>query len=409
MITNHDLLNPLNGDIVDRIFNELDLFYKCKDTYNSFLYSSHYDNKGDILDIREFIERTDNGIILNQMECIGDYHHRQIIEWIDLYKTNIKIVSSNGFDSKHNFHPLTNLALWESHTMGNSNIYDENNDNNIFIKPFNPWDNLTNSLTISDKNINYMLSVRRQTPVRDKIFKKLLNMNSNWTGVVRYSRYLEELYQANSDKTTEYIIQEKCNSYIDIVFETAYEDLLDDENSLSVNVTEKMCMAISAKTMPVVFGVRGIVKALEQMGFYIFNSEFNIDIDDYPHGSEDKINKFVDGILYINQLSTSEIKKFYESNYDKIIHNYNLLHNIFDINKSIKGMYEIKNYFKLISESNNITTFSDFCVNIEKHTKDTQFEVVKNLSDFNDFYLSQNESKICLLRKNNIKNLEILI
>ena len=406
MISNHNLLNPIDIDIVNRIVEELHLFYKCKDTYNSFIYSAHFDNTGDISDIHTFIKNVKNGVIINHGECISDFHHRQLIEWIDSVGNNIKIVSSNGFDTKHNFHPLTNIALWESHTMCNENIYTGDYSNTIYIKPLNCWDPNTNNININNKRTNYILSVRRQTPVRDRIFKKLLNkqtdkidksrrVNSLWSGVVRYSRYLELVGQSNSDKTTEYIFNEKLNSYIDIVFETVYEDLLDDENSLSVNITEKICMAILTKTMPVVFGVRGINKALQQMGFYTFNSEFGIDMDDYPHSNDIKLDKLIDGILYIDSLPTQEIHELYKKNYDKILHNYNLLNNLFDLNKSIHEMTKIMNYFNEIEKFDNMTTFSDFFFNIGNSKKNNE-DILKNLSDFNMFHLSKTEAIVSL-------------
>ena len=397
MIIGHNLLNPIDIDVVNRIVDELQLFYKCKDTYDSFIYSAHFDNTGDISDIHTFIKNVKDGIIVSDGECISDYHHRQIIDWIGESGNNIKIASSNGFDSEYNFHPLTNIALWESHTMGNDNIYNENS-NNFYIKPLNAWDPLTNTTNIDSKDINYILSVRRQTPVRDRIFTKLLDNDRDWNGVVRYSRYLESIAEANSNKTTEDIVNEKLNSYIDIVFETVYEDLLDDENSLSVNVTEKICMAFVTKTMPVVFGVRGINKALQDMGFYTFNSEFNIDIDDYPHSYDIKIDKLINGILYIDSLSNEKIHEIYEKNYDKIIHNYNLLNNLFDLNKAASHMDYCIKYFDGISKSHNISTFTNFLLNISEN-KSNNTTILNNLSTFNNSYLSQQHAIQSLLNK----------
>lgn len=327
-----------------RIIDELNFYYKF---YNKdeHLFKKHLFDDSKWLDsVISFIRNTEVGIIDYTNECIEDKYYHRIVEEIEKTEHTIFIRSSNAYESKFGFHPLTNIALWENHSMPDSNIFDGNPEH-TFIKPFKPWD--FKHIGVNDKNDRYILSVRRHTPIRTLLFNKIYKLNRKWGCVVRYSDYDESTLTAKSDAKTSDIISDFGNTFITFIVETIYHGMYDDTLNYSINLTEKTLMAFHTKTIPLFFGCKNLVKSLKSMGFHTFDDIFNLNIDDIDTFDDSRRDLYLSCLVHVDEMSFSEIKELYSQMFVKINHNYELVNHLFELNSSIKQKVKTENEFKL--------------------------------------------------------------
>ena len=344
----------IRNSLIKRITKELEFFHSFHlETRPEKWFKSHildYENHQDWLaHVIDYIKSNKIGLINYNNECIPDIYYTILIKEIEKSGNHILIKSSNAYDSPFGFHPLTNIAIWELHTMPDKNIFNQdNNDHGKYIKPFNAWDD-SGKINISNKSneYRYLLSVRRKTPIRNILFDKINSFPRKWgeCGVVRYSKYDEQKKTANFNLTTSEIIEEHKKSYISFVVETIYHDVHDDNLNYSINLTEKTLMAFQNKCIPLFLGCKNLVKSLKKMGFYTFDDQFNLKIDDISTLDEERLDLYIDCLASVDAMSMEEIEEIYDFNFEKVEYNYKLVNHLFQLNHSIQDKYQALSAF----------------------------------------------------------------
>ena len=225
----------------------------------------------------------------------------------------ILISSATSTDGYLFTHPLVNLCFWQG---SNHKKYINWNSETIdwFDKSY---------YTNFEKNTKGILSVRKKSIIRDRLFNKI----NNFDGIFRYASWAvfdgdetESLLKQTHDfPSILELISQYCKSYISFVVETHTSEIT---NQLS----DKTIFAFLTKTMPVVYGGSNYVRELKDMGFYVWNDEFGFDNGDIHHpASELKQYKFANCIENFNNLSIMDVQTMYNQNKDKIEKNFELI------------------------------------------------------------------------------------
>lgn len=330
----------VNKKTIKRITKELE-FYHSFETTDRF--SKHIlGDKNWHESLRLYIETHTVGIIDYGNECLSDDDYQYVIDIIDSTNHKILIKSSNLYDSKFGFHPLTNIALWEAHSMPVPNIFDGSEDNEFF-NPFSPW--ITKDLQPTNKVDRYILSVRRGTPIRDRLFKKIDDAPRKWDCTVRYSKYHEANQDATSYIDTPTLLDEIRVCLVDFVVETIYSGIQNYDLNYSINLTEKTLFAIDNKSIPLFYGCKNLTKALDEVGFYTFDSYFKLNIDDMDPFENKKMEHYVKCLMDVDAMSYTKIYNTYIKLFPKIEHNYNLLNYLFELNQLIRSKYMVLRRF----------------------------------------------------------------
>ena len=329
----------MNNDLKNRITSELEYYHSFKLNPENIWNTHLIDDKNWLENIHIFINTTKNGLIDYGNECIPDEEYSSIIKFIKKSGNSILIKSSNAYDSPYGFHPLTNIAIWNGHTMPDKNIYNNNTDMNSYVIPLKAWSD-TNLINPNTKSNRYLLSVRRGTPIRDSLFKKIKESERKWDCIVRYSNYNEFKQTAEFNYTTSHILNEYKESFITFVVETIYKGTYDIELNHSINLTEKTLFAYNNKTIPLFFGCKNLVKSLKKIGFYTFDDFFNLDIDNIETFDERRQDLYLKCLKYIDAMNQSELFSIYSKLFPKIEHNYKLVNYLFELNHAIEKKHD---------------------------------------------------------------------
>lgn len=279
-------------------------------------------NENDISKIVDnYINNYDSFTIVYKEETFKDYNTLYRI-YNKVKETNKKVLisSATSTDNYLFVHPLINLYFWQG-----SNHKKYINWNSETIDWFDK-----NYYIDFEKNNKGILSVRKKTIIRDRLFGKI----NNFDGIIRYASWAKY----DGDETPELLkttytfpsilelIEEYRKSYISFVVETHTSEIT---NQLS----DKTIFSFLTKTMPIVYGGCNYVKELKDMGFYVWNDEFGFEDGDALHtSSELKQYKFVKCIENFNKLSINEVKQMYSDNMDKIEKNFELVKVILEDN-----------------------------------------------------------------------------
>lgn len=247
-----------------------------------------------------------------------------------LSNTDIEYYISASTSTKyHNFfNPLVNIYFWKNCVIRSNVNWSSDytgNTQKLFDK-----DNFKNF----NKEFKGILSIRKESPLRnylDSIIDK-----ENFCGIYRYIKYpaskkieLDKNKIQNLPTMTE-LLNEYKKSYVSFIVETST-----GPHFLNI-LTEKTLIAFLTKTIPIVLGGKFIIKELKDMGFYVWNDEFDFgdgDLDDTASGI--KIEKFNRCIENYNKMSKSDIADMYNSNIDKIENNYKIVSELLFDKKTI--------------------------------------------------------------------------
>ena len=232
----------------------------------------------------------------------------------------IYISSSTSTPFEHFYNPLVNIFFWKTAKMREDiSITSNGSFLNLFTENFYKGD---------FKKINKgILSVRRETDLRNYLFSII--DDSKFDGIFRYAKWIDwheketsiHFNQVNKFPTFLQLIDEYKKSYVSFVVETEMTDFMNP-------LTEKTLISFLTKTIPIVLGGKSYVKELKEMGFYVWNDEFGFDGDEYETFSFDKVKSYNKCIETYNQMSINEIQDIYNSNIDKIEHNYKIVSEI---------------------------------------------------------------------------------
>ena len=74
-----------------------------------------------------------------------------------------------------------------------------------------------------------------------------------------------------------------------------------------------------------------LIRDLENLGFWVANDDFGFgDGDIYQSNSEFKINRYLNCIKTISNMSDNQISEYYQSNLNKIYKNWEIVSTIFN-------------------------------------------------------------------------------
>ena len=315
-----------------RIENECLLFYIKK--HKLPIETTSDLNEWDTI-IKKICLEDDEGIISIGFESLYEDKINFIIDTIKKYNKNFKLHSATITENEFLSHPFTNIALLHATSF----IY----DNDILKEKYST--NTNNSIYDIDKHIfyyeypyikknKYILSARRYNVTRDKIFKNLNVVQP--TGIIRYLNFDNPINMVENNlnlyKNTKTLLEEYGESYLSFICETC----VDPNRTMGkyIPMTEKTLLGFYFKTIPIVFGNRGLNDSLLKMGFWTANNLF-----DFDDTSDNSILDFTKLVSKINDLSLLEIQKIYEDNIDNIESNYNLLIELFNIGRKYNTEY----------------------------------------------------------------------
>lgn len=289
--------------------------------------------KDNLTEWGEFIKKVctenDEGVISIGCECLYEDKMNFIINTIKKYNNNFKLHSSSITPNEFSLHPLTIVSLLHTTSFIND-LEVLKKDYMIHTEYGTTHDIFLYQTNSNQKNINYILSSRRFNITRESIFKNIKIQNPN--GIIRYLNFDNpELNLKNNltdYKNVNDFLSEYEYSYISFITETC----VDANRTLGnfIPLTEKTLLGFYFKTLPIVFGCRGLNKLLLDNGFWTANELFNFD-----DTSDTAVMDFVELLTKIDKLSTFEIKKIYNDNIKNIENNHNLLMEIFNISRKL--------------------------------------------------------------------------
>ena len=312
----------------EQVLTEIELLNKKK-----FIYINQYED--DCIDrLYETVKLHDSVILMYPHETIS------ITEfWDSLYDiinnnkdVDIRIMTSTASSFQNSTHPLTNLLMWKDLSTRVDLTWDFSNSDFIFDKSkyF-----IGKSLTRTLKNINYIVSTRKENRIRDYIFLKLSNYPHN-RGIYRYITYPPYHRETDDDKkrvgnmpSIYELIEEYESSYFSFIIESEHGD---SDRNPTTNLTEKTIIAFLTGTIPIFHGGKNYIKELNEMGFYTWNDEFGFGNGDvYSNYSTFRSDLFVNCFDNMYSMTLQDCEKFWDTNREKIQHNYDLMtHMIFN-------------------------------------------------------------------------------
>lgn len=311
----------------DIINLECDWFYNKK-SHKLQIESLDIDGWDDV--IKKICYENEYGIITIGFECLYDEKMFYIIDLIKKYNSKFKFHSSTISEHPITTLPQTNIATLHA-TQFRNDIDVLKQDYNIFVNGKVTQYPLDKHIflfkNIYPKTNPYILSTRRWNRMRSNIMNNLNLKNVN--GIVRFLEFDNPNPKINSKNNlyvnTHDLIKEYSISYISFILETC----VDTNRSMGyfIPLTEKTLIAFNTKTLPIVFGCRGLNKQLNKLGFWTANSLFKFD---------DEINDendFIEVVHKVNNMSIEMINSLYTDNIEHIENNYNLLNKIFDIGR----------------------------------------------------------------------------
>lgn len=291
-----NISNSVHLSDVDYLFNRIDEFSKK----NKKFY---------IVSVHETIENnTLLNLLKNKIKELNKVGH-------EIY---ISMTSTTGDDLY--LHPLLSLLHYNDFIkVRNGFKYNKsfNANDRIYLGDLSLYEYNTNK---TNKSI---LSLRRKTPIRDFLYKKI---DFKFDGIFRYLNDDIELYKISPTFTS--LIHEYKSSYVSYIVES--ETTIDGINSF----TEKSLFSFASHTLPVLFiQNKNQLREFESLGFYFLNREMGYSDFDYEMTDEQIVDSFLLCIKKINKLSMNDIKNIYEKNIENITNNYKLIEKILKYNE----------------------------------------------------------------------------
>lgn len=288
-------------------------------------YEKNFIKNNPIIDIRDdrgvsLIDRInycfntyDKFLFLYQQEIFRDKKIvRYIQKKVEETKKEVLISSATTTDDFLFTHPITNLYFWQG-TFSKSKLNSDSTPVLYFDKKY---------YLKQSKETKGILSIRKKSIERDILFSNI----EKFDGILRYISFPvnsgletpEVIKNTSHFPDWENLIKEYNKSYISFIIES--------ERGIDYNqLSEKTIIGFLTKTIPIVYGGKDYVKELKQMGFYVWNDEFNFGKgDEYERGSIEKNKNYINTIEYYNKLSLQDIEKLYNENLDKVEKNYQL-------------------------------------------------------------------------------------
>lgn len=229
---------------------------------------------------------------------------------------NIKIMCSTTSHFHLGIDPLVNIYQWgDTRTRSNISWLCDTEFHTLARNNF---------LTNNDKEIKGIISWRKGTIDRRDVYNSEAVQNK-FQGIKRYANWHSN---PNNEKEIDYgkinqfptlyqLIQEYNKSYVSFVFET--------ESSYIMNqFSEKILMSFLSKTMPIVYGGKGMIQELKNMGLKVWNDEFGFD-DTTPYHHNKRSESYINCIKKYNEMSFNDIKKMYDRHRDDIENNFKIV------------------------------------------------------------------------------------
>ena len=317
----------MDTTIINIIEKECGWFYNNK-SHKLQIESLPFEKWSDV--VKKICSNNDMGILSIGFECLYEDKMFHILELIQKYNNNFKFHSSTICSHEFATLPYTNVSTLHA-TQFKNDIDVLKQDYNIFVNGKVTQYPLDKHIflfkNIYPKTNPYILSTRRWNRMRSNIMNNLNLKNVN--GIVRFLEFDNPNPKINSKNNlyvnTHDLIKEYSISYISFILETC----VDPNRSMGyfIPMTEKTLIAFSTKTLPFVFGCKGLNKKLNEMGFWTANSLFDFDDE------RDDETKFIKLVHMINNMSLAEVENLYFNNIEQIEENYNLLNKLFDIGR----------------------------------------------------------------------------
>lgn len=319
-------LNQIKFNLPEIVKKEIDLFIDKKFIkINNILENNSTDYFKVIESIEKFSQENDEFLIIYEHEVIYDYSFLDMIhDCIFKLNKNIKIVQATAsIDTPNTSHPFTHIYIWKDCIIEEYNFLIDKSiykNDYIWIFPKDLYKKFTNGNRINKS----ILSSSRETKVRNLLIS---NINPSSISILRYLKNDDINFVNNSIKWTE-LTKEYQETYFSFILETNHS------NDTSNHLTEKTILAFLTGTIPIVFGQRYLIRDLENLGFWIANSDFGFgDGDIYESDSEFRISRYLNCINKISELSDVEVFNYYQSNLDKIYKNWKIISTIFNYKK----------------------------------------------------------------------------
>lgn len=288
-------------------------------------------------EVKKLCSENEHGLLSIGFECLYEEKMFYLIELIKKYNPNYKLHSSNISPHEFTINPYTTIAI-QHPTQFRYDIESLKKDyiiNKKYINNHKNYHNLSTHLFLYEnhhkKTIPYILAARRWNITRYNIFNNL-NIN-NPNGIIRFLNIDNPDGKYNYEKyiNTFELMEEYSKSYISFIL----ENCVDKNRTLGyfIPCTEKTLIGFHTKTIPIIFGCKGLNKILTDIGFWTANEFFNFDDETAD------ILEFNKLVLKINNLKIDEIQKIYNDNIENINNNFNLLHKIFKIGRDLNREY----------------------------------------------------------------------
>lgn len=296
----------------------------------------YYKNEGNICDFTEYDSssyinhRNTDRIFRYGNEIISDNSVKnQIIEYIeDLRNSGEEAylsTSTINYD-EYEFHPLVNLHIhWYDYLMRSDITWNVDSGGTPAF-PHQKFD--YKKKLVFDKNIKSIISVRKDTHFRDYLFSKI---NKDNNSIFRYAKYQNDARKESESDTRvvndypkwDELLSEYNNSIISFVVETEKNI----EENLNCQISEKTIVPFLSGNIVILLGRYGNIKALEDIGLYVWNKEFGFTAD-MCDNHYDRVDDFVKIYNKIKNLSFDECKKIWLDNQYKIQKNYDIVSNL---------------------------------------------------------------------------------
>lgn len=264
-------------------------------------------------------------IFLSEQENIDSAEYlNELYSLIDDYDLNCMIVSATSSIYPYSCHPLTALTLWNSSiSIRNHVSWNCNKSVDLFLV-----DKLRKNISDNKKTNKGILSCRKKTIRRDKLFSNLKECN---TIITRYAKWKGHGgAETENDKFKQFEFPshgEIYDEYNSSIFSFVVESENGNTFTPTTNLTEKTLMAFLTGTMPIILGSPYYLKELKHMGLTTWNHLFNFD-DSLPSLSTKKVKSYINCIESIDNLSLEDCQYLWHKNKDIIQKNFDIVYEL---------------------------------------------------------------------------------
>lgn len=221
----------------------------------------------------------------------------------------VRILISSLKEVENGFNPIINFLCWNDA----KHITDKKGKKELHF-------DIKNFIDFKPKTNKFILSWRKQSPLRDSIANNLVKNESE---IIRYHGITpKELMNSVPDKQTylswKELIEEYKSSLISFIIETEY--WIENPKVICNEVipfTEKIMIPFLTKSLPIVFAKEDYNEYLNNMGFFTLNKEYGINGTD--------VIEYKQCIQKIQSLSFNDVKKIYDNYQKEIENNYKLI------------------------------------------------------------------------------------